>query len=198
MSDFFGEYTLSPSEIASLTEPTSALQRNYRLRGMFDPYGQADENGRWKYSLQDLVGIWVADRLANGGKTMDRRDALKIGAICSEDVINNYCLKHLHSDEEFGVIHYIAYLSDGDSKNKDISFIALRSLSDLESKPFDNASVIDIHHLSRTIPENIRGLLKVAAEKLLGPAKLSKPTNVVGDELIESETNAEITAEYVS
>lgn len=53
----FNKYTLSPGAVASMTEPTPDLQRNYRQRGMLDNYGELQDNGRWKYSVSDLVAI---------------------------------------------------------------------------------------------------------------------------------------------
>lgn len=165
MTNPFDEYSLSPGALASLTEPTPDLQRNYRARGMLDNIGQSDVNGRWKYSLADLMTMWIGDRLALRGMAMDRRDALRLGRQLSREVIGIY-LK-LRLDLPITTPRYAVYLADGYSEGDRAygqEFLHVVGLPDLQDKEFDRAEVIDLHRLAKTIPEGIEALLNVAAE----------------------------------
>jgi hypothetical protein len=159
------EYTLSPGAVASMTEPTPDLQRNYRQRGMLESYGKADDSGRWKYSLRDLVGFWIADRLAQRGYSMDRRDALRHGYALAPGVIDNV-LRIRRGGRPSGN-RFSGFLHDGWAEGGRVHGIlaeSFSSLADIESRTFDRVEMIDTHHLARTIPAEIQGLLIAAFE----------------------------------
>lgn len=164
----FDEYNLSPGAVASLTEPTPDLQRNYRGRGMMDDYGQADDKGRWKYSLRDLVGMWIADRLSHGGKVMDRRDALRFGCSIAPSVISAFFafkrgrVPFGEAAQRFTVMLHDGF--DGDMRVHGSEVADVSALAEIEIKEFDYAEVIDLHRLAKTIPPEIQGLLVAAAE----------------------------------
>ena len=161
----FDEYTLSPGAVASMTEPTPDLQRNYRQRGMLESYGKADASGRWKYSLHDLVGFWIADRLAQRGHSMDRRDALRHGYSLAMGVIENFLLIRLGKEPKGK--RYSGFLHDGYGEGGRVHGISAKSfasMAEIEAEEFDRVEMVDTHRLAKTIPPEIAGLLIAAAE----------------------------------
>lgn len=161
----FDQYTLSPGALASFTEPTPDLQRNYRTRGMMDGIGKSDDAGRWKYSLCDLVSIWISDRLSMHGRAMDRRIALRRGVSLAQTVING-ALKN-YRGIPLGHPRYMVILSDGFSDDGRVHGQSLKEVSglhELDADAFDQAEIIDIHRLAKTIPVAIMSLLIVAHE----------------------------------
>lgn len=165
MTNPFDEYALSPGALASLTEPTPDLQRNYRARGMMDRMGKAEDNGRWKYSLVDLVAMWISDRLCQHGMVMDRRDALRLGSQLSRHVIHQYLKQRIGLPTT--TPRYAVYLADGYSEGMRVhgqEFLRVAGLAELEGKEFDRVEVVDLHRMARTIPKEIEMLLNIAAE----------------------------------
>lgn len=167
----FNEYNLSPGVLASLTEPTPDLQRNYRTRGMIDGFGELQKNGRYKYSLSDLVAFWICDRLAAGGRGMDRRDGFHLGYMLAGNVINHF-LHMRHGIQPMG-FRFAVTLSEG-AGDKDEAYgqsvMTCSSLGEIEGKTFDHAQIVDIHNLTRNIPEQIKALLIVADENEIDEA----------------------------
>lgn len=169
MSDFY-KYTLSPGAVASMTEPTPDLQRNYRQRDMLDGYGELQENGRWKYNLHDLVSIWICDRISNHGENMDRRDGFRLGKQIASRVINAFLMKRHSWDDAIKMNplrgRFIAYLYRGADANgvggSEVKVI--NELSDLTRITFEHAQIVDAEELAESLPESIRGLLIVADE----------------------------------
>lgn len=165
----FNHYTLSPGAVASMTEPTPDLQRNYRQRGMLEGYGELQENGRWKYSLTDLVGIWICDRLSQRGQGMERREGFRLGMMLAGRVINMFTMSRYGGN--FGsppfISRYAVLLHMGAGDTGEVfgsSVKSLNRLEDLTEEKFDYAQVIDVENLAKGLPENIRGLLIAADE----------------------------------
>lgn len=165
MNNHFTERNLSPGAVASLTQPTTDLQRNYRARGMFDGIGEPDEAGRWKYSLRDVVAIWIGDRLHMNGLGMDRRDALRNGNALADTVITRFLRRHAGVKD--GTARYVVTVADGhaqEGKTSGLTFLRTSDLASLAERAFDALTVLDCERLAATIPANIAGLLTVALE----------------------------------
>jgi len=165
----FYEYRLTPGDVASLTQPTPDLQRNYRQRGMLGSYGECTAGGRWRYSLRDLVGIWIADRLSGHGVLMDRRRALEIGYAMSPEIIAMVVGARrgwvLNGPDDS---RFFAYVYTGESDRW--SFHRLNSLADVGSLKGDRIEIFDLQHIAADVPEDIRSLLYAAAESELAGA----------------------------
>lgn len=165
MNNRFTEHNLSPGAVATLTQPTTDLQRNYRARGMLDGFGAADDAGRWKYSLRDVVAFWIGDRLHMNGLGMDRRDALMNGNALADTVITRFLRRHAGMTDE--TARYAVTVSDGhaqEGKASGLTSLRTSDLSSLAEHDFDALTVIDCERLAATIPASIAGLLTVALE----------------------------------
>lgn len=158
MTDPFLDPTLSPSELADLTEPTPELQRNYRAREMLDDIGTAGDNGRWKYSLRDVVAIWISDKLCWGGH-MDRRTALRRGSGAAEKVINAFLA--WRSGGTPVCKRYIVLATGAESGAHSVD-----NLSELDGFNFYKAEVMDLWELAKDVPEEIGALLSAASHKM--------------------------------
>lgn len=160
----FNHYTLSPGAVASMTQPTPDLQRNYRQRNMLAHYGELQENGRWKYSLSDLVAIWICDCLSQNGQIMERRDGFKLGHMLAGRVIANFIKqrKGFTDGARYEAIIHSIGVGDGTLSGSEIRTIA--SLDDLDQNSWEYAQIIDIWALVLKIPPQIQGLLIAADE----------------------------------
>ena len=166
----FDHYTLSPGALASMTEPTPDLQRNYRQRGMLEGYGERQENGRWMYSVSDLVGFWICDRISNRGDDMDRRDGFRIGKLIAGRVITSWMLNR-HSWGEVTDLNplknrFFVHLFRGPDAEgvRTSEIVGINSLSDLNHLAFERVHILDIEALANALPESIKALLVVADE----------------------------------
>lgn len=167
----FNHYTLSPGAVASMTQPTPDLQRNYRQRDMLEGYGELQENGRWLYSLNDLVAIWICDRLSQNGQVMERREGFRMGAALAGRVITALILGRYggHSDLSPLKARFAVYAHEGHSRARDgkpygSTFLSMNALEELERHEFDYVQIVDVENLAKNIPDQIRGLLIAADE----------------------------------
>ncbi|WP_099828228.1 hypothetical protein [Oceaniglobus indicus] len=161
----FAKYNLSPGAVASFTEPTPDLQRNYRQREMMGGIGQLGENGRWSYCLKDLVAIWISDRLSQRGRAMDRRDALRYGNAFAGTVIRAFLA--FSGGRNPGKERYTVVVNDGhpvEGQAHGMSLRTVNSIAEIEEYKFDFVQVFDTWRLAKTIPDDIKTLLIVAWE----------------------------------
>lgn len=152
------DFKFGASDLASMTQPTQQAQREYRQRGMMEDFGQLVA-GRYMYSLRDVVGVWVSDRLSVRGQAMDRRDALRLGKLASEYVITafrDFCQARAPGVPRFITVYDGGHgeLADGAGDVVDpIGFIA--TAKDVDQMDFYRVEQIDIHRLAATVPANI-------------------------------------------
>jgi hypothetical protein len=77
-----------PGAVAELANVHPDILRNWRFHGLIDGYGTLGANGRWRYSLHDVVALWAGARLISEAK-IDRARAFNFARIIAPDVIRH-------------------------------------------------------------------------------------------------------------
>lgn len=79
-------YSLTPTEVADISDVPPDVIRDWRHRGLIDVYGIQHENGRWSYSMRDAVALGLAMKLIHAAK-IDRAKAASLGYTLAPHVI---------------------------------------------------------------------------------------------------------------
>ncbi|WP_152968369.1 hypothetical protein [Gemmobacter sp. LW-1] len=161
----FTEPTYSPGAVATITDAPPEHLRDWRRRDLLNLIGTAEENGRWKYSLRDVVAIWIGLRLSQHGRAMPLATAFNYGAGLAETVINRFLARKVGIPTTGK--RYAVTLADGDTKDGKtygITTLRVADLAELAGRDFDMLTVLDCERLAATIPPQIAGFLLVAAE----------------------------------
>lgn len=167
----------SPGAVTTITDVHPDHLRDWRRRDILNMIGTADENGRWKYSLRDVVAIWIGLRLSQHGRSMPLAEAFRYGAAMAGSVI----VRFLHRDAGIPSTagRYFVTLADGfvqDGKAYGMTTMRVADLSELAGREFDLMTVLDAERLAATIPPQIAGFLLVAAENQYGDMGLDRLT----------------------
>lgn len=144
----------TPAQISDLTNLEPEVLRNWRMRGFMRNYGLEGENGRWLYSLRDLVAFWIADRLTEQ-RTIERHQALATGWGQAPVFIA------FMTGEASAPHRYVAFIEtsraeEGQMRSSGTELVCSKTLAELERLAFDLMVVIDLQHLADTAPKAIK------------------------------------------
>ncbi len=79
------QYFITPSTAASLSGLDVDAQRDLRARSILHKFGDREANGRWKFSAEDVIGMWIGRYLAFIG--VGRHDAYLVGQQGASEIL---------------------------------------------------------------------------------------------------------------
>jgi len=151
--------TYTPAQIEDLAGVVPEATRVWRARGILSNYGVLGENGRWLFSLRDLVGFYIARRLGDDvmrNTGLDVAAALGIGWTNAPTVIDR--VKGGAAAER-----YVAFLHRAAGTHADglggTEVRTARHLRQFEDEPFDRLEAIDLWYIAATLPQPLRGYI---------------------------------------
>lgn len=143
-------HTFTPSTVATMTEVTSVIQRDWRARKLLTMYGQQEDNRQWKYSFQDAVGLWITSRLAGFG--MELGIASPNGWHMAVEVIA--CLQGKEP-----AYRYVAFTLPTSFRGQFKTFAEIFEFAD--ERDAERIEIIDVKRLAASAPVGIK---EVAAD----------------------------------
>lgn len=151
----------TPSDIERLTKWSADGLRDMRRREFIRNYGEASENGRWQYSLRDLVAFYVADRLWRPSKDgLMLHTALAIGWANAPHVID--LIRGKVATKYLAILDKTDTTIFSDQTLSGSSIVEIEEISDLANNEFDEAHLINLKRIADTAP------LRIKAEVLEG------------------------------
>ena len=151
--------TYTPAQIEELAGVVPEATRVWRARGILSNYGVLGENGRWLFSLRDLVGFYIAKRLGDDvmrNTGLDVAAALGIGWANAPTVIDRV-RGGAAAERYVASLHRAAGTHTGGLTGTE--FRTGRHLGQLEDEPFDRLEVIDLWYIADTLPQPLRGYI---------------------------------------
>lgn len=155
----------TPAEVEDLTGWTAQGVRDLRNKGYVTNFGELQPNGRWVYSLHDLVAFWVASALNRnttdpfatflpGVFAVSWSNAGKVVALVRGEAVRELWTAFLHQ------------LAPNKFVTSEGSVVHLASLADLENNPnpnwdltFHKADLFNWQHFAATVPERLNSLI---------------------------------------
>lgn len=145
----------TPKEVGEMTGIHPDFLRDWRRQGFLDVFGK-DGAGGWRYSLDDLVALWMSERLSGRGVNIGRKAALNWGRGNAGDVITN--IKRVTAGLDPMGNRFAAILwdgNDGDGRVHGSTLVRLLAISQIADYAFDHAEIVDLWRLAATAPAAI-------------------------------------------
>jgi hypothetical protein len=150
----------SPKQVGELTGIHPDFLRDWRRQGFLDVFGQ-EAAGGWKYSLHDVVALWICERLSGRGMNIGRKAALNWGRGNAGDVITN--IKRATAGLDPMGNRFAAILWDGNDSDGRVhgsSLVRLLAITQLDEFDFDHAEIVNLWRLAATAPAEIVAAVK--------------------------------------
>lgn len=147
----------SPHEIGMLTGIHPDRLRDWRRQGLLMMIGSETEGGHWKYSVLDMVALWLSERLCGNGSGVSRTDAIHNSSAYANDVAIHMVQRHKHlnpTGKRYAGQIWEGFTSNGIAHGWTI--VRVTTLSEMDEMTFDRAEIIDIWHIAETAPRNIQ------------------------------------------
>jgi hypothetical protein len=144
------------SEASLLTGISQDVLRDWRRRGFLDGFGELAENGRWKYSLHDIIILSIARALEPNGQPIS--SLLYMAWQLVLPVINE--VRPENDYPGFSTGNYAYWFNDTDQKL--MAPMHIRSLDDLLNIPSAAPQVIIVNSakLAAALPDRLQRLLR--------------------------------------
>jgi hypothetical protein len=141
----------APSRIEQTLDVSGTFLRDLRRHGLLEDFGHLND-GRWLYSCEDVVALYIGVRLTTRG--MLRQRAYSVGRASALDVIDR--IRGIARPRRYSAAINSLLLSAIEQTD----FREADCLADLEGLAFDRMEVIDREYLAASVPLKLKALVE--------------------------------------